>query len=71
MNTVIIHTEHIKLSQLLKLSGAIGNGGEARALLAEETVRVNGEPVQQRNKKIYPGDVLDVKGFDTVQIVRE
>ena len=55
-----ISTEYIKLDQLLKFSGVIGNGSDAKILIFEEQVKVNGEIATQRGKKIRPGDVVEI-----------
>ena len=55
-----ISTEYIKLDQLLKFSGIIGNGSDAKVLIFEGDVKVNGEIATQRGKKIRPGDVVEV-----------
>lgn len=55
-----ISTEYIKLDQLLKLAAVASTGGEAKAMIQEGMVRLNGEVVTQRGKKIYPGDQLKV-----------
>ena len=55
-----ISTEFIKLDQLLKFSGIVGNGSDAKILILEEEVCVNGEIATQRGKKIRPGDIVEV-----------
>ena len=55
-----ISTEYIKLDQLLKFAGVVGNGSDAKILIFEEEVSVNGEIATQRGKKIRPGDVVKV-----------
>jgi ribosome-associated protein len=52
----------IRLGQLLKLAGIVGSGGEAKALLAEGEVTVNGEPEARRGRQLHPGDVLGARG---------
>jgi ribosome-associated protein len=46
----------IRLGQLLKLAGVVETGGEARALVAEARVRVNGEPETRHGRQLEPGD---------------
>ena len=53
---VKITTPFIKLDQLLKFSGLCSTGGEAKEVISEGLVKVNGETVLMRGKKIYPGD---------------
>lgn len=53
-----ITTEYIKLDQLLKHSGVAQTGGEAKYIIQTEKILLNGEKVDQRGKKIRPGDVV-------------
>lgn len=53
---VKISTEFIKLQDLLKFSGAAETGGEAKLLVQEGQVSVNGEVCTMRGKKMRPGD---------------
>ncbi len=71
MQEVGINTEFIKLQQILKLAGIIGQGSDARALIAEGLVYVNGEQALERGKKIRPNDVVEVKGLGAVKIISE
>jgi ribosome-associated protein len=57
---VAIKTDYIKLDQLLKHAAVASTGGEAKALIKEGMVSLNGETATQRGKKIYPGDRLTV-----------
>ena len=59
-----IHTEFIKLEQLLKLSGLTDTGGFAKELIQEGKVCVNGEICTMRGKKIRGGDVVTVDRFE-------
>ena len=59
---ISIRPPFIKLDQLLKFAGLIGTGGEAKELVAEGLVKVNGEVVTQRGKKVYHGDILSFGG---------
>ena len=56
METVSISTEFIRLDAFLKFAGAVGTGGEAKLLIADGQVTVNGEVCTQRGKKLRPGD---------------
>ena len=58
METITITTEYIKLQDLLKLAGVVYTGGEAKALLQEGAVTVNGAVCTQRGKKLRPGDTV-------------
>lgn len=61
METIKITTEFIKLQDLLKFASLVSTGGEAKIIIQEGEVKVNGEVCTQRGKKIRPGDdvVLD------------
>ena len=62
MNTIEITTEYIKLQDLLKLAGLTYTGGEAKVMVQEGLVKVNGEVCTMRGKKIRPGDVVTFRG---------
>lgn len=64
MEPVTIHSEFIKLDQLLKLAGLVGSGGDAKLLISHSCVKVNGEVETARGKKIRPGDVIQVEVDD-------
>ena len=54
--TIEIDTEFIKLDSLLKLAVLVGSGGEAKTVIADGLVKVNGETCLVRGKKLRPGD---------------
>ena len=62
MRKISIHTEYIKLDQLLKFSGICVLGSEAKALILDGKVKVNGEVCLMRGKKIRPGDTVEAVG---------
>ena len=53
---VKIETEFIRLQDLLKFAGAVETGGEAKLLIQNGEVKVNGEVCTVRGKKLRPGD---------------
>jgi ribosome-associated protein len=57
---IAIQGETIRLGQLLKLAGVIDSGSEAKALLALESVSVNGEAETRRGRQLHRGDVVRV-----------
>ena len=63
METITIHTEYIKLDALLKYAAAVGTGGEAKTVIAEGLVTVNGEVCTQRGRKLRAGDVVRFDRF--------
>lgn len=62
MNKVEIKTEFIKLDSFLKFSGAVSMGSEAKMLILDELIKVNGEICIQRGKKLYKGDIVEFNG---------
>ena len=71
MDKVAINTEFIKLGQLLKFASIVGNGSDAKMLIADGIVKVNGVVVTERGKKIHPGDVVEVVGMGSVEVEAE
>ena len=69
MEQIAIHTEYIKLDALLKYAAAVGTGGEAKQIINEGLVGVNGETCTMRGKKLYPGDRVDCLGM-SFEVVR-
>lgn len=63
-SNVKIKTEFIKLDQLLKFAGAASIGSEAKELVLDGKVAVNGEICTMRGKKIRSGDTVTVNGHD-------
>lgn len=66
MEKITIHTEYIKLDQLLKFSGIASTGSEAKALILDGKVKVNGEICLMRGKKIRQGDTVEAEGRQLV-----
>ena len=62
MTEITITTEFIKLQDLLKLANLVGTGGEAKIVIQEGEVCVNGEGCTMRGKKIRPGDTVAYDG---------
>ena len=71
MKQVSIRTDYIKLDQFLKLADCIPTGGMAKAILQEGLVRVNKESEERRGRKLYPGDIVEVDGEGTFEVVAE
>lgn len=62
MEKIKIETEFIKLDALLKFAVLVGSGGEAKTVIADGMVSVNGEVCTMRGKKIRPGDTVELAG---------
>jgi len=58
MEYVRIKDDFIKLGQALKLAGLVGSGVDAKMVIQDGLVFVNGKVELQRGKKLYPGDVV-------------
>lgn len=61
--------DYIKLGQALKASGLVGSGVDAKFVIQDGLVKVNGETQLQRGKKLYEGDMVTYQG-ETIQIIR-
>lgn len=62
MTTVYINREPVELFKLLKFEGLVASGGEAKMLVAEGLVKVNGEVETRKRKKIVAGDTVEFDG---------
>lgn len=62
MEKVYFHTEFVKLQQLMKLADVVGQGSDAKMLIQEGYVKLNGEVFTMRGKKVYDGDVMEFEG---------
>lgn len=63
---IAIKTEFIKLDQLLKFSGVADIGSEAKQMVLDGIVNVNGEVCTMRGKKIRPGDLVEITVEDMI-----
>ena len=70
MEKILIKTEFIKLESLLKFAALVGTGGEAKYVIGEGRVKVNGEVCTMRGKKIYPGDKVEFDRF-SLEVTKE
>jgi len=59
----------INLTQVLKLGGLVINGGEAKALIADGLVFVNGEVELRKRRQMALGDVVRIEGGPSVTLV--
>jgi len=57
---IAIETEFIKLESLLKYASFVETGGEAKGLIQDGSVLVNGTVCSQRGKKLRPGDIVSL-----------
>lgn len=61
--------EFIKLGQALKKASVVGSGVEAKMVIQDGLVELNGEVEVQRGKKLYDGDIVSFNG-ETIKIVK-
>ena len=62
MYTIKLREEFIKLGQALKAAGVVENGAEAKEVIIDGLVKVNGEIDTRRGKKLYEGDIISFNG---------
>ena len=64
--TITIRDEFIKLGQAMKLAGLVESGAEAKDVIVDGLVTVNGEVDTRRGRKLYPGDRFAYKNQECV-----
>lgn len=69
MEKIEITSEYIPLGQFLKLAGIADTGGQAKIILMETEITVNGEREDRRGRKLYPGDKVWINGFGDYELV--
>lgn len=62
MYTIKLREEYIKLGQALKAAGLVSSGIEAKEVILNGLVSVNGEIDTRRGKKLYDGDIVSFNG---------
>ena len=66
MDIITLRDEFIKLGQALKAANLVGSGVEAKMVIQDGLVKVNGEVATQRGKKLYDGDIVE---FENEQVM--
>lgn len=69
METIEITTEFIKADAFLKFAGVCATGGQAKWMIEERQVSVNGETCTQRGKKLHKGDTIALADGQQFRIV--
>lgn len=64
MEIIKLRTEYIKLGQALKAAGLVDSGVEAKDVIVNGNVKVNGNTEIQRGKKLYGGDIVSFNGVE-------
>lgn len=62
MEIINLREEYIKLGQALKAAGFVESGVEAKEVILEGEVSVNGETDTRRGRKLYAGDIVSFRG---------
>lgn len=71
MNEIKFNTDFIKLQQFIKLARVVGQGSDAKILILDGIVKVNGIVCLERGKKIRNGDIIEIKDFGTFKAIGE
>lgn len=71
MEEITIKSESIKLDQFLKWAAIASTGGEAKIMIKEGIVMVNGELETRRGRTLYPGDEIQVQEVGSFKITHE
>ena len=69
MQEFTLRDEYIKLGQLLKAAGIAESGVDAKDMIVDGLVRVNGEVDLRRGRKVYPGDEVEV-GNEIIKVAK-
>jgi ribosome-associated protein len=64
-----VNTETIQLDQFLKWAGVLESGGQVKLMIEDEMILVNGIVETARRKKLYDGDVVEIKEMGSWQVV--
>lgn len=67
---VVIKTETIKLEQFLKWAGVVQTGGEAKLLIQDGYVYVNGEEELRRGRQLKEGDLVEIEGSGKFKVAK-
>ena len=63
MKEIKLEKEYITLGQLLQITDIASSGGQTKFLVKELTIKVNKEKEDRRGRKLYQGDMVDIKGY--------
>lgn len=66
METIYLRDEFIKLGQALKATGLCESGVDAKDVISDGLVKVNGETETRRGRKLYDGDIVEFDGEKVV-----
>ena len=69
--SIVIETNEIKLASFLKWAGIAVTGGQAKLLVEQGYILVNGEEEKRRGRKLTVGDIVEVRGLGIYQVTKE
>lgn len=69
MEIIKLRDDYIKLGQAIKAANLVGSGVEAKFVIQDGLVKVNGQVELQRGKKLVDGDIVEFEGY-TIKIVK-
>jgi ribosome-associated protein len=69
VRTVEVGARPINLTQVLKLSGIVLSGGEAKSLIADGRVRVNGQAEYRKRRQMVAGDLVEFEGGPSIKLI--
>ena len=67
MEIIKLRDDYIKLGQAIKAANLVGSGVEAKFVIQDGLVKVNGQVEMQRGKKLVDGDMIEFEGY-TIKI---
>ena len=70
MKEVILTTEPVELYKILKFEGVVSSGGEAKFVIDDGQVLVNGEVETRKRKKIVSGDIIEFSGEQLIMVLK-
>ena len=68
---IAIITEFITMDKLLKFSGVADTGGQAFLMVEDGIIKLNGKPVTEKRKTVFPGDVVNIDDQIELTITKE
>ncbi len=71
MEIIEIKTDTIKIDQLLKYAGIVGNGSDVKLMISDQMIYVNGVLCSQRNKKIRSGDIVEIEDYGSLKVLNK
>jgi ribosome-associated protein len=69
LQEISIDTEFIKLDQFLKYVSVVQTGGQAKMMISEGIIKINGEVVLERGRKIRKNDIVEIEDFDSFVVI--